>query len=457
MNNAELQALVERLETENAELRGRLGDAQASRTVTADAAGRARAGRSRWWTVLSSVLIVVGLVLAPLAAVANWAKTELSDTDSFVATFAPLAKEPAVQSYVTDQVVTAIEDQVDIPALTSAVFDGIADLGLPPRAADALRLLEKPAAAGLSSLVTGVVEKLVTSAAFADIWAQALRISHSQFVATIQGSDSAAVSVGSGGQIGIQLGPIIAEVKTALVAQGIAFAESIPVIDKTIVVATSDTVTYVQIGYNVAIAAGTWLPWVALLFLVAGVLVARRRVVAVLWAGIGLALVMTLLGIVLSIGRVVFVASMAPSVMPADTAGVIYDRITGGIGASVLAVTVLAVTVVLVTWLSGPFRVTTALRGLFSGWIASLRRTGEAHKLSTGRFGELLYRQRVVVRVVVSLVAAAVILFVRPLSPALIVWTAVLTLVVLGISEIVQRPITEVPESADEDTPVVVG
>ena len=118
------------------------------------------------------MLVVVALLLAPVAVITAWARIQLVDTDQFVATFAPLAEEPAVQAYIGDQVTAAIEEQVDIPALTSDLFDGIKQLDLPPRAEHALGLLEAPATQGLQSLVSGIVDRIVESPAFADIWAR---------------------------------------------------------------------------------------------------------------------------------------------------------------------------------------------------------------------------------------------------------------------------------------------
>ena len=50
-----------------------------------------------------------------------------------------------------------------------------------------------------------------------------------------------------------------------------------------------------------------------------------------------------------------------------------------------------------------------------------------------------LYKQRVLVRVVIGVVAAAVLLLSRPLSGATIVWTAVIALLAVLVAELLQR------------------
>ena len=458
MTNAELQKRVERLEAENEALRSRteLGPipvvAEADATVTARTP---RAERAWGWTLLAVVLIVIGSLLAPVAVISSWAKTELTDTDNFVATFAPLAKNPDVQALITDQAVTAIDNQLDISKLTSTVIDGITSLGTGPRATAALEALKGPATQGIKTLVSNLISNFVKSDAFSEIWTQALRTSHRQMIATLENDKNAVVVSGPNGSVGIQLGPIIDQLKTVLVDRGLTFAAHIPTVNKTIVVAQSDSLAFAQAVYPLATAAGAWLPWIALLFLAAGVVVARRRALALIWASIALAVTMISLSAGYGIGRVFFLNAVSATV-PSRAATVIYNQVVEGMQSTTLAITVLAIVVAIVGWLAGPFSVPRSLRGLASSAIGSLRAAAEKHGVTTGRVGEWFYAQRVVLRVLVALIGAAVVIFVRPLTPALIIWTLVLAVVVIGILELIQRPVILVPEDADEDTPVLI-
>ncbi|MBN9169321.1 MAG: hypothetical protein J0J11_05275, partial [Microbacterium sp.] len=82
-------------------------------------------------------------VLVPVSIVAAWARAELVDEDRFVAMLGPLAQEPSVQQLVIDQTMAAIEQKADFEQITGSVIDGVAGLGLPRRAADALDLLRQ--------------------------------------------------------------------------------------------------------------------------------------------------------------------------------------------------------------------------------------------------------------------------------------------------------------------------
>jgi len=454
--NAELLQRIAALEAENASLRDGLGE-NPTVPLPADAAAvPARTHTRSWaWTLLATVLIVIGAILAPVAVVASWAKVQLTDTQSFVDTYAPLAHDPAVQAYVTDEAVKVIQENVDIPQVTSQVVDGITELGTGPVATKALDALKGPLAQGIVSLIHTTVGNFVSSDAFAQVWQEALRTTHTQLVATMQNDPKAAVAVGADGSVGIQLGPIIDRVKQLLVDQGLTFASQIPTVDRTITVAQNSSIPTIQLFYGVAVAAGAWLQWIALAFLVLGVVVARRRALALVWAAVALALSMVVVVAGIGIGRLVFVGSVSPSLLPAGVANTVYRTLTTAMQDTGIAVLVLAIVVAVVGWYSGPFAVPRKLRGFFGSGIAWVREAAERHGITTGRTGEWIYAQRALLRAVVALVAAALVLFVRPLTPPLIIWTLVLAALVVAILELVQRPVITVPENAGGDTPVM--
>ncbi|UOE42545.1 hypothetical protein [Agromyces larvae] len=448
---AELEARIAELEAENRALRER------DTALIDDGAGGTGAGRAgeasgrmpgRWRAPVSAVLIVLGILLAPVALIGGWARLELVDTDRFVQTFGPLAEDPAVQAYLVDQVTTVIDEQVDIDALTASVFDGIRSLDLPPRAQDALGLLEGPAAEGLRSLVSQVVERVITSEAFADVWNQALRISHTQFVAAVQGDPDAALQLAGDGTVSVQLGPIVAEVRQQLVDQGVGFASAIPAVDRSIEIVQADSLALVRTVYTLAVAVGLWLPFVSLGLLVAGVLVARRRTTALVWTAGGFAFAMLVLGAGVGIGQAFFVATVSPSIMPSDTADALYEQLVELMRGSIAALFLLGLLVALFAWFSGPYRPARAVRGAAASAFDGLRRAGDRHGVGTGRFGEWLDRWRVGAYVLIAVVAAAVVLFTRPITVGLVVWTVVIALVALLAVQLLRRPAPQPAEGA---------
>lgn len=436
---AELLDTIAGLEGENADLRKALGLAD-SPTTPAGLGLRQPHPRNWGWTMLAAAFMAIGAMLAPAATIASWARVQLTDADSFVATYAPLAGNAGVQDFVTDQAVAAIEQSVDIPGLTADVFDGIADLGTGPAATRALEALKGPAAQGVLSLVHSTVASFVASDAFAQVWQEALRLSHSHIIATLQNDPEAAVALGSDGSVGIQLGPIIERVKAVLLERGMTFAAQIPAIDRTITVAQNSQLPSLQLFYGLALGAGAWLPWIVLLFLAAGVVVARHRALALVWAAVALSLAMVVVVAGIAIGRTVFIASVSPSLIPSGVAQTMFNTVTGAMSATGVAVLVLALVVASLAWFSGPFEIPRNFRSLLLSGAAWVRVNAEGHGVSTGRTGEWVHARRTLFRAAVAVVAAAIVSLVRPLTVSLIGWTLATSPLLIVAMELVQRP-----------------
>lgn len=380
--------------------------------------------------------------MSPAAVVAGWARLQLTTVDAFVDTFAPLSDDPQVQALVADQVVGAINGAVDISGLTNDVFAGIDQLGLPPRAAAALRLLQTPATQGVQSFISRSVDDVVRSAAFRDLWRQGLRTAHGSLVALQGDLDGAnrAVTVSGTGEIGVQLRPIIAAVKARLVARGVALASSIPEIDKVIVVARTDAVPTIRTAYATTVAVGTWLPFVVLALFVGAVLVSRRRRRTVVAAAICLFAAMVVTAAGLGLGRILFSSTVSPDPIPAGAADVIYTQSLTLLRSSVLAIGALAVFVAVAAWFAGPQDPARRVRLLAVDGATAARAAAEARGVSTGRFGEWVGAHDRAIRVVIAVAAAAVILLLRPLSFSDVAWVAVLAVLALVLVLFTGRP-----------------
>ena len=433
---AEMRERLARLEAENSDLRNRLSGTALAAPLEDPPPRR----RGPGWTVLATVLIVLGCLLAPAAVVTGWAKSTLTDTDAFVATYAPLAHDPGVQAYVADQAATAIDENVDIEGLTSEVIDGIKALGTRPRASAALDALKGPATQGIEGLIRDGITAFVGSEAFSQAWERALRISHTQLVATLTNDPQALAAAQSDGTIGVQLGPIVEDVKAALLARDITVASRIPPIDRTIPVAQSDQIPTVQAGYRAIVTLGDWLHWVAVAFLAAGVLVARRRSLALVWAAVGLGLSMLVLLLGFTVGRAVLLTSVPAALVPSDVSTLLYETAIAAMKDTAVAGLVLALAIAAVGWLAGPFRTPRTMRGFYADIVGTLRTNAEKRGLTTGRVGEWIYAQRRLLHVLIALAAAAAIILLRPLSVADILWTVVIAVLAVIIVSLVERP-----------------
>lgn len=471
----EMRARIAELEADNLRLSAQSNTASQSGAMqfgaaqldgaAGAAASTARSHPQRWRAPLSALCIVIAAILVPVSVVASWARAELVDQDAFVQTFAPLADDPAVQSLIIDQTVVAIDASIDIDGLTSELFDGIAALGLPPRAGAALDLLRGPAAAGVHSIVTNVITTAVESDAFSAVWERALRLSHTALLATVHNDGTGAVAISSTGEIGIQLGPIIAELRQRLLDQGFGFASVIPVIDKTIVIAQSDALVLVNTVYVLAVAVGWWVPLLCLGFFVLGLALARKRAIAFIGSGIGIAVGSATLAIALAVGATVLAVNVSSIGISSPAITAIYDQVTGAMRDTAIVLMLLGILLALFAWLTGGSRTGRRVQRVL-GSLNSGARTGLAARgVDTGAVGTWLYRQRILVRLIIVVAGVVWMLALRPLSTGDVFLVLLVGIAVWWLSELAQRrpdevvdgPQSEAGDSGDAKTAAVEG
>ena len=267
------------------------------------------AGGTRWGTaraVMAAVLAVVGLALAPVAIVAAHARPQLTDTGRFVATFGPLAADRGVQDAVGDAAIAGVDAAVDFSALAGTALQGLADR-LPPAAGIALQSLGGRAADALRSVLDEQIRAVVGSDAFPQLWAGMLRAAHSRAVAGVQGDPSASLLV-RGDTLVLQVGPVVERAKQLLVDRGNRFASLIPAVDRTVDLVELPGLSVVATGHRAVVALGIWLPVASAALLAGGVLLARRRRLVALRAGLGLVAVTAVLLVALAVVRAVLAA-----------------------------------------------------------------------------------------------------------------------------------------------------
>src|ERR1700712_4012248 len=109
-------------------------------------------GRGR--RIAVSLLLIVASVLAPLSVLAVWTRNTLLDTDQYVSTVGPLAKNPAIIDALAADIASSLGSQKNIEAQIKAA--------LPPRA-DFIA----PAVAGsLKNVVHTLAVKVLSSDRF---------------------------------------------------------------------------------------------------------------------------------------------------------------------------------------------------------------------------------------------------------------------------------------------------
>ena len=448
------RAELERLRAEVADLRTQVS---AAPTVVEPAvvAPTPRPRRQRWRSVVATLLIVIGCILAPISVVAVWTKNLVTDTDRYVATVAPLASDPAIQSAIADKITAEVFTHLDVVGITNQAVDALAERGLPPLIATQLHALSQPLSSGVQSFVRDQVGEVVASDAFADAWLTANRAAHQALVAALTGETREGVTI-ENDTVSINLGPIIQEVKQRLIDRGFELASRIPNVNPSFVLVQSDYIAQARGAFNLLNAIGNWLPVIALFFLAIGIYVAKGHRRALVGVGLGLAGGMLALGLALALFRTIYLNELPLGVLTRDAAAAFYDTLVRFLRLGLRMVLVLGLVIALAGFLTG--RSVTAVRaraGLTKG-IGWLRGGAEQAGFRTGPVGAWVYTYKKVLWVAVIAIAALVLVFWDQPTGRVILGITLGVLVALVIIEFLGRPPSPAaPELAEPESPEV--
>ncbi|MFD5750032.1 hypothetical protein [Streptomyces sp. NPDC127033] len=391
------------------------------------------AGRHPLRSVGSVLLILLAALLSLLSVVAVWANSIVRDTDRYVATVGPLAKNPDVQKAVTNRVTSVVLAQINVDALVKELATAASQKGVPPRAAQLLKSLDGPITKGLGQLVSSTVERVVTSSTFQTVWVKANRRAHAALDKALTGQANSAVSL-KNNQVTIDVAPIVAKVKDRLVSAGFGPAAKIPTVHTSFVVFASEDVGKIKTWLRVLQILGGWLPVIALLIAAAGVYVAFNRRHALIGTALAVFVAMLVLGIALTVVRDVYLGRLPPGTSQ-PAAGAVYDALVKFLRAGVRALAAVALFTAVGAFLAGPSRVAVLTRTGCRRSIAALRDVAGSAGLRLGAVGRFVHRFKRWIGVAILVVAAVVLFTWTYPTMAVVVWTAVLTLVAFAIRE----------------------
>lgn len=269
---------------------------------------------------LSVALLVLACVLVPLGVLSIWATYEIGDRDSYVATMAPLASDPAVRAAVADEVTGSVMKEIDVGPLQGTV----------------------------ETFVRDAVGSFTETASYKTAWNAANRAAHDAV--------QSALNDDSNGEVTIDLAPITRQVKQQLVDDGVPFASKIPVKHTDITVLQSKDLGWLWKSFHALQVAGIWPAVAAALLTAAGILLAARRRRAVLGTALGMALGAALLIAAVAVGRALTLDDL-PSDISHDAAGAVYDALTETLRVTAWVIVGVMALVAVVVWLGPRVRV----------------------------------------------------------------------------------------------------
>ncbi len=333
-----------------------------------------RARRTRGITAW--VLIVLASLLIPVSVISVWAIRTVTNTDQYVATMAPLARNPVI----VDRLATKTTDLL----FSSHVVQNKVEDALPAKA----KTIVTPIVNELHSYMYGLALKFFESPKFGQLWDTLNRHTHDAVVDVLTGKQSALTQkIEKGGAIVLNLTPSINQVIDKANPRGITVFNPLKAALGTgdnlgLTVVSKDQVAKFSGWFNLIVKLKWVIPVVSLVLAALGILIAVRRRKTLLRMAIGVSLVTVVILAGISLGRITFVNQAAKHRLDTGVAGALWDTLLAYLKTDLRWTVLIAVLVAFVAWVVGPARYAVWIRSTCARggrWVGS-----QTHELTAG-------------------------------------------------------------------------
>jgi hypothetical protein len=387
-----------------------------------------------WRRASVAILLILGAILTPVAVLVTYAKTQVLDTDRYVATVKPLASDPAIQNYVADQVSSSLLAQIDVKAYVDDALSAF-----PPRAQG----LSGPITTAVQTFVHEAALRVVQSPAFQQIWTQGNRAAHAQMVKVLT-NEGGVVKVERSGAVKVDLKGVAGVIQKQLVSSGLPIADKIPLdrVNGSVTIFQSEELYKARRGAEVLDKVGYALPLVVLACLGGAVLLSVRKRRAFIKAAVAFAFGALILALLVNGARHFYLEALPKSV-PEGAAAAIYDTLLRSLHTSARNILLVAIVIAVAAFVSGPARPAVGFR---NWWARAVTWAGaDADRAGWGVVSSNAWmaRSKRLLRVIL-----AVVLFVAAFrwphpTTAVILWLVILGLVGLAVIDFYGRePVT---------------
>ena len=379
-------------------------------------------------SIAAVLALILGLGLLPLGTVTYWGHRTVTDTERYLETMQPLAYDEDVQDSLSIFLTEKIEEQVDPEALVNQLFAGLIEQY------PALKALVPVVSGAIDSLIAQVVDRLVRSDQFKQLWDLANTAAQKGLMAILEGRDDGPVSL-QGDAVVLDISSIIDQVKQGLVDRGFAAAANInvPEADRQIVLLEAPQLAQIRTIYSLTSPIAVALFFFAILLLVLAVFLARRRPRMVAWAGGGAAAGGLLLIVGLGIGETVFVNTLDGT--PFEKASqTFYDQLLKFLYNGAYAIVVLGIIVLAVGLYLCGARWAVELRAAVNNLADDVARNIPAGPITSS--GATVAAHARWFRVGVGVIFTIIVIIGNDLSVARTIWAALIALVLLAVIQV---------------------
>jgi hypothetical protein len=319
------------------------------------------------------VLVVLAAILIPVSVLSVWAINTVTNTDKYVETMAPLARNPVI----VDGLATRATDALfSYPAVKTKITDSL------PKAA---KPLVAPILSQVKTYVHGLALKVFSSPKFGQLWDALNRHSHQAVVNILTGKKTPLQEkVEKGGKIALNLSPALNNLIDEANAHGVTVFNPIKAVSTkglSFTVVQKQQVSKFSGLFNLVVK-GKWIvPVIALVLAILSVALAMERRKTLLRLAVGVALMTLVLLGALSAGRGIFIGEAASGGFKDQGAAAVWDTVLRFLKTDLRWTLLIAVLVAIGAWLAGPARYAVWIRKTTVGgvrWVGA-----QAHELSS--------------------------------------------------------------------------
>jgi hypothetical protein len=392
---------------------------------------RHRARRTR--QIVSWVLIVLAALLIPISVISAWAVTTVTNTDQYVSTMAPLARNQIVVDHLATRATDALFS-------TKVVQNKVTEV-LPPKA----KPIVTPIVAQLKSYTYTLALKFFESPKFGQLWDALNRHTHDAVVDILTGKQSALTKrLEQNGAIVVNLSPALTNIINQANSRGITVFNPLKAVlgqSKTalgLTVVSQQQVAKFSGIFNLVVKLGWAVPIAAVLLGVLAVVVAVKRRRALLRAAVGVGIVTLVILAALALGRHVFVNVSSEHNLDSGVAGVVWDTLLRFLKTELRWMLLATLLVAFGAWVAGPARYAVWIRSTVTKgarWVAAQARslTGKTEEAAVRservvHTGEWIQEHLNGLRIVGVIVAGLFLVF----NGNLTVWSILVILIVLA-------------------------
>jgi hypothetical protein len=317
--------------------------------------------------IIAWVLVVLASLLIPISVISAWAITTVTDTDQYVATMAPLARDPVIVNHLANKATDQLFS-------THAVQNKVTDL-LPPKA----KPLVQPVVAQVKTYVNGVALNVFQSPQFGRLFDALNRRTHQTVVDILSGKDTPLTRALKNGQVVLNLTPQLNQLIDKLNARGVKLFKPIPTQNGGLgfVVVSKDQVSNFSGLFNTLVTLGWALPVISVVLGLLGVAVAVERRKTLLRLAVGIALFTVLLLGALAFLRTTFLNRAETRHLDTAVAAAVWDTLLRFLKDDLRWALLGCVIIALGAWLAGPAR--------YAVWIRTKAAVGGRWVVAQGR------------------------------------------------------------------------